>query len=319
MIKCHLIVGCGGAGLATMTAHLKKLSRCSHNHDFGAFYYLAIDSDERALDEFANNFEHYSHDLDNINGKIINIMRENACDFPSDILRCYFEANANERLKEQWWYDDNGNPYIGQIRTPYSNKNINALECYGLTWRLLPKLDNIIRHFIAWVHSINAVADVRGLIEDVHIISSLAGETGRGIWSLVALKIRECFYQGGIEVKPVGILFDASVYREDMWCNPGKDLRSKVNSLTGLSELSCWDGNEYRQDLILYRLPSLDTPQREDCDVLVGNIEGPIDDNLILKRYDERFPHPQEYYENVGETLFIKMASQAQFRRNNRV
>ena len=187
-MHCKLVIGCGGAGLTTMAALCKRIAYC-RNHDFDGYWFLAVDSDEGALSNFRSVGLLQG-------GRIARHMRmfmlgQGYLGF-EDITVPYLEVpfvNGNnveghERIKKHWWHDGDGRPYRGG-RLPFAN-HVSAVERYGITWAELAKLENVIHGLI---ESMVGTCDGRFSL-DVYIISSLAGETGRGCWNLIALKVR---------------------------------------------------------------------------------------------------------------------------------
>lgn len=123
-------------------------------------------------------------------------------------------------------------------------------------------------------------------LTEIYVISSLAGSTGRGCGELVALKVREYLKKKyNLHLQTIGVLYDAMIYRDCFEFSENFELMCRVNSLTGLSELSCW------QHPLPYRLPSLHSPQNEALDEIVADpnagcsVKGPITElRLINKR-----------------------------------
>lgn len=312
----HLLVGCGTAGLVTMAEQIKRRAYSKGGADGGIYCYLAVDSDKGSLCCFAKVFERLA------GGRLAGLVRtiHLSCDdydsFEAFVKHHFAipflngnDADGLKRLQEHWWYDDDGRPYGEKQREPE-----RAVDFYGLTWRKLPEIEEAVDNLVE--AALNKSWEDGPPTFDVHVIASLAEETGRGSWSLVEFKVRECLEKRGFPVRPVGILFDASIYRDE-FCHPEKYLRLKVNALTGLSELSTWMDNERRKKPISYRLPNLDMPARENCDVLaVGckeksprSAEGPICSPLFKCRNANHPCSPAECFKATGRELFLKMAS----------
>lgn len=316
----HLLVGCGTAGLATMAAQIERRAYSKGGADGGIYCYLAVDSDKGSLCCFANVLERMARER--FSGLVRTIFL--SCDdYDSfgEFVKHHFAIpflNGNnvdglKRLQEHWWYDDDGRPYGEKQREPE-----RAVDFYGLTWRKLPEIEEAVDNLVE--AALNKSWEDGPPTFDVHVIASLAEETGRGSWSLVAFKVRECLEKRGFPVRPVGILFDASIYRDE-FCHPEKHLRLQVNSLTGLSEISCWMDNERRNPPLSYCLPDLKWPISRNCDVLrvIGDgdspsSQGPISElHLITERYG--MYSPLDYFKAVGTELNLTLADDADSRR----
>lgn len=149
---------------------------------------------------------------------------------------------------------------------------------------------------------------------NMHVISSLAGTTGRGCWSLVAFKIREMLLKEGIVAHPTGILFDAMVFAELFPRDCDFALRCKVNSLTGLSEFSCWENNKSRERPICFDLPGLSHAQSELCDLIRTDgdqslSKGPVDELTLIREDPHESRKAKDYFKNAADALYMVTAS----------
>ena len=320
-MRYKLIIGCGGSGLATMTEFCKRLAY-SKNCETSEYGYLAIDSDENALDNFSRSIEYTWKGRCRPFVQTVALGR--GCEYVDQIVTPYFIAPfksgdndvGRERLKEHWWHDEAGQPYRGNpgIRGAVAN----AVDSYGFTWFVLRNLSDAIGQAIDWFRMSGINDGNPDDFLDVYVISSLAGDTGRGCWNLVALKVREYLLSRyRLCVRIIGVLYDAMVYRDIFADGRNLELRCKVNTLTGLSELSVWLNNERRKMPISYRLPDLRNPQRENCDAIVaGGIEempceGPITELRLIGKSECGYKPHQQYIKETADTLFLEMSSKA--------
>ena len=310
-----LIIGCGGSGLATMTEFCKRLAY-SRNRNSQEYRFLAIDSDKSALSDFVTrihllgdgHFARYVHTF-LLDRDIGDIVQESLI----DPFKNGENLDGQKRLQRHWWHDANGQPYRGSLTQH------RAVDLYGVTWDRLSNIELVIRNVIESMVR-NEVDDGDVLLSvEVYVISSLAGETGRGSWNLVAHKVREYLRDRfNIYVRPLGVFYDAMVYN-DLFKRIVKDfeLRCKVNALTGLSELSCWLRRERGANQSSYRLPHLKTPQRELCDVLVSGgvdgipCDGPIRDLRLIGENAYGCRTHLDYIRETADALFLEMSSRA--------
>ena len=306
-----------------MLAHWQRLAY-GRNRNPDSYCYLAIDSDRNALFDFKSAMSRLGGGVrpfvQTIQiGRDDNRVDDNRVE---DLVYKHFVAPFKDggndvgkaRLQKHWWHDENGRPYRGN--PGIMGVDYNAVDCYGFTWDGLLAIENAIRYLMDYglhvcLHggSPSNIMDV-----DVYVISSLAGNTGRGSWSLVALKVRECISKRfGKNVRTVGVLYDAKVYESVFWRDLYKWQKCMVNAMTGLSELSCWLVKKERKDSFSYRLPNLHNPQNEDCDVIVADgddenkCEGPITE-LRLIREEPGFRSPLEYFKETADVLYLDMA-----------
>ena len=313
-MRYKLIIGCGGSGLATMTEFCKRLAY-SRNRNAQEYRFLAIDSDKSALSDFVTcihllgdgHFARYVHTflLDRDIGEIV---QESFIDPFKDGEN----SDGKKRLQRHWWHDENGRPYGGSV-----NRR-RAVDIYGVTWDRMSNIELVIQNVIeSMVRTGVDDGDVEPSVE-VYVISSLAGDTGRGSWSLVAHKVREYLAKYGIRERTLGVLYDAMVYRDLLKrCVADFGLKCKVNALTGLSELSCWLNNGRDANRSSYRLPHLKTPQRELCDVLVSGgetgvpCEGPITELRLISENEYGCRPHLDYIRETADALFLEMSSRA--------
>ena len=196
-MKFKLIIGCGGSGLATMVDFCKRLvysKNCAAN-EYG---YLAIDSDENALRNFIGAIKRIWK-----GGRlpfVQTLVLGRGCECVDQIVTPYFIAPfidghneaGKKRLQEHWWHDETGQPYRGN--PGIWGGGVNAVDSYGFTWFVLRNLNDAIGRAIDHFRRSGINDGNPNNFMDVYVISSLAGNTGRGCWNLVALKVRESLW-----------------------------------------------------------------------------------------------------------------------------
>ena len=125
----------------------------------------------------------------------------------------------------------------------------------------------------------------------------------------VRLKIKETLCgQYGVDVLTTGLFFDAGIRCFYVDSVPILALPDRVNSLTGLSELSAWMRNGMSKTPVEIRLPSLRTPDDLASDVLkIGegcalNVCSPVDSAYLIG--GRCFDRCEEYFKVAISALY---------------
>ncbi len=282
-----LVVGCGGSGITTMTALNRLLAenpqmRTRIHRDI---FYIAVDTDAAELQKFKANVQKQMCGAKMpliktiLLSKDVNIL--NSIIYPSFVKPFSNTADEEtqkglERLKQNWWFDDDGSPFCAP---QVSNLLKGAGQCppasYCLAWSKLGEIENAIKDIISAI-KLRGNSDPTILSTlNLFVIAGLSGGTGRGCWNLITFKIRQCLEAEGVQIPPVGIFFDANVYKNICKAHPQERNSILVNSLTGLSELSCWmnAGQNRGDSKYVFRLPDMRHPAHEDTDVLKTDVD----------------------------------------------
>ena len=325
----NLVIGCGGSGLTTLSSlnrllvqNPTLLPRLSDE-----VYYLAVDTEASALDQFEKEIHEQmgqypapfmqriqlSHNMNILNEMIR----------PNFIEPFSGQPNAKglTRLREHWWFDRNGNPFVAPRVT---NLIKGAGQCppasYGLAWYHLDEIGDaikrIVNHMVA--HGYGDPTQLKNM--NLVVVAGLSGGTGRGCWNLIAFKVREYLLSKyKVTVPPVGVFFDANVYESVARNNEGQQLALEVNSLTGLSELSCWmmNGGKAGTDCFKYSLPSIKSPDRASTDVLKVNLDlnptagAPVNSAFLIcgKSESAILDNNRQYHEMAGAALYAMIAN----------
>ncbi len=325
----NLVIGCGGSGLTTLSAlnrllvqNPEMLPRLSNE-----VYYLAVDTEVSALEQFEEEIKEQmgqypapfmqriqlSHNMTILNEMI----RPN---FVEPFSR---QPNAKGlmRLREHWWFDGTDTPFKAPRVT---NLLKGAGQCppasYGLAWYRLGEIGEavkrIVDHMVA--HGYGDPAQLRNM--NLIVVAGLSGGTGRGCWNLIAFKVREYLLSKyKVTVPPVGVFFDANVYDCVARDNEGQRLALEVNSLTGLSELSCWlaNGGKTGTECFNYRLPNIKSPERTTTDILKVDLDlnptagAPVNSAFLICGRSESaiLDNNRQYHEMAGAALYAIIAN----------
>ena len=313
-----LLVGFGGAGLRTLGEFDTLIAGDSSLQDLREdnLYYLVVDANRNSMAGFESGMRKrsdgqrmpYVRNLflpGRLSGNELNAML--SADFRS--ARTKGEKSPGYmRLCENFWTDLHGLPMcdwmidgLPVMRGPHPT------ESYALAWYKMGEIRDAVRDVVVEMYRRNEPSADRGL--RVYFVAGLADRTGRGCWAHVMLKIKETFCdQYGVNVATTGLFFDAGT--RCFYANgvPTLTLSDKVNSLTGLSELSAWMRNGKSKNPVEIRLPSLRTPEDLASDVLkIGeggalNACSPVDTAyLIGGRCLDRC---EEYYKKAVFALY---------------
>lgn len=178
---------------------------------------------------------------------------------------------AMKRLQEKWWCDE-GEPFTAH-RVPY-NIDEGAGQCpmvsYFLAWWQGTQIKDQVSRLAAEINTRIPHGGDRPSME-LTIVNSLAGGTGRGSWTVLALLIRRALEKEGWNPSSVGLFLDQSCFSGVMRSRPDQRFKMKVNSLTGLSEVVMWTriaDTQRPSDRPPYHLPALDAPERSELDLV---------------------------------------------------
>lgn len=328
-----IVVGCGGSGLAT----IQKLNRMLASNPALAdrmgdeMFYLAIDTDIAPLTAFSENIS------EDMNGRPAPFIAEiqlsrgvRQLKQITDACMVYpfkgkSDSPALERLKEHWWFR-RGKPFEAPAVT---NLMTGAGQCppasYCLAWFRMDELAKQVHVIIDRIKAkfgklvtgedTNPIANI-----NVFLVAGLAGGTGRGVWELVAYKIREIFEKEyELPVQPIGVFFTEGVFADVKKRYPHQIPALKVNSLTGLSELaSLMKTGRSSDDSEIFRmkLPNMRTPQRELTDVLgidntVAARTSPVHSAYLVcgDRHEGILDGSKQFYEMAGAALYTMIVN----------
>lgn len=327
-----IVVGCGGSGLATIQKlnHLMASNPDLVSRMGDEMFYLAIDTDKRPLKGFAEAVEA------DMNGYPAPFIAEVQLSSGLRILKqvtdhCMVrpfvgksDSPALDRLKEHWWFR-RGKPFEAPA---VSDLTTGAGQCppasYCLAWYRMGEISKQIGAIINEVKSkfgklVTGEGDDAIVNVNVFVVAGLAGGTGRGVWELVAYKIRDIFEKKfGIPVNPIGIFFTDGAFRDVKDEYPHQIPALKTNSLTGVSELVClMKAGRSASDAELFRMkmPNLQSPHREQTDAFgvdttLSPRTSPVHSAYLVcgDRSDGVLDSCKQYYEMAGAALYSMIA-----------
>lgn len=278
--KPHIYVGCGGTGLKTLERFNELLCEDEYwRRRMGEdVYYIAVDTNEKDLRDFEAAIKDQCRGINPPWVAPISLGQGLQSIWP--ILRDYFVTPfedgghgtdaGKKRLEEHWWHM-NGDPFraekVRDLRTgagqcpPVSN----FLAWSQLDGPLQHKFEELLEQ-MRYRRAHGGREPMEGV--NFSLVAGLAGGTGRGCWELIALKLRDLFRREGEIVTPFAYLLDANCFRKVFRGKPAEELQMKVNSLTGISQLSGWLARSQGDGFQEYRLPSMRAPEDRDQDLI---------------------------------------------------
>lgn len=328
-MSLNLIIGCGGSGITTMTELNRLLSQNPEMLPRMAdeVFYLVVDTEKEALEKFKTDIASQMGAYEAPFTQSVQLSK--GLNILSDAFQVPFVARYSgrkqdpglSRLRENWWFDANGVPFLAPKVT---NLIKGAGQCppasYGLAWYFLEDIGTAVRQIVDKMVG-RGNGDPNYLTNmNLVIVSGLAGGTGRGCWNLIAFKVREYLLDRyHLTVPPIGVFFEANVYANVAKENEGQDTSLKVNSLTGVSELSCWmvNGGKTGDDRFKYRLPSVESPERSGTDILKVDLElnpnsgAPVGSAYLIcgRSPSANLQDNEQYHKMAGAALYAMIAN----------
>jgi hypothetical protein len=324
----NILVGCGGSGLKTLRRVAKLLAEDPdwRQRMVREISFFLVDTDLSELKEFESEIQslfpvaesrplvrkiHLSSGIGRLQPLIEQKMNAPFNGQP--------DHKGRKRLLNHWWNRDNqlfdGSGISHAL-------NVGAGQCppvsFFLTWYQEKMIDQEIDETIAEVGKRNGgLLGVDGV--NVILVTGLAGGTGRGSWNLISYKFREAFRNKGMAItpQPLAVLYDSSVFPNVMRKFPDQAIPMRINSLTGLSELSCWVKN--RRDTVaateepyIYRLPSLTKPDNEGSDFVIAELRmnrneaAPVDHVYVCfgENINHRLGDSSAYFDVFGTAIY---------------
>ncbi len=274
-----LLVGCGGSGITTLLRFNELLAGNSEwrKNLWENVSYMVIDTEIAKINQFREQVAAQCGRARMPVMKLVQITRgyQTLDEIVAPHITPRRGTPEGDLLARHWWMttpltkDQVSEPYRAQYIHPI---DVGAGQCgpvsYLAAWKYLPRLEHDVDEILSEIetHNIgesNPLANLR-----VFIVAGLAGGTGRGTWNLIAFKLRQYLQKRHHKVEPASVFFDAKCFETVLAGQPDQLLGTKVNSLTGVSELASWmrirDTGEFR-----YHLPNLENPDLTgDTDVI---------------------------------------------------
>lgn len=289
-----LLVACGGSGIKTLIRFNEMMSgnaewRKRLPRDVA---YLAVDTEVNLTQTFEASV---AMQMGGVRGdampliKLVQITKELGTigDIVDNVFYGREDDPAFARLRPHWWFSPDG-------KKPFRSMYVRGIErgagqsgpvSYLCTWNKLPKFEAVIDDLLDQLKRRNPDQDDPLADMQVYFISGLAGGTGRGTWFPAAFKIRTYLEQKGYRINPSGIFFERGCFPNVGKSDRDMDLGMKVNSITGLSELSSWMRIHEDQEQYFYNLPDLVNPGINEDDP-----SGPAATDVIQVSPNEKDP-----------------------------
>lgn len=273
MKRVQVFVGFGGSGgqilkeLARMLSEDFTWASLADRHTF----FLLVDTDTADLEDA---FQSIKNSLSR-EGGVPWVQRVGLADGIDSIAhlvdhhlssRRLKDERAQEALQQHWWHRD-GMPFVARrlLASPQKGAGQCPLVSRFLAWQAAGQIEGVIRDLL---RSIRARMEGEPFSVDLVLTGSLAGGTGRGCWSLLSFRIRQVLADQGVFCQPFGYFLDQGCFADVVAAHPEQEYKLKVNSLTGLSELVMWIRNDHQGRPLIYRLPSLESAERQELDII---------------------------------------------------
>lgn len=333
MANPSLYIACGGTGCKTIQSLTELIAQDPDlRYAFNSrIFYVLIDTEEKELERTERLIKNLIPNCDA--DHIIKIRTStNALSLEKPVREAFAGKTGDglERLKEHWWFNEKeGMPFVASGVSPLDR---GAGQCppvsYFLAWSMMGEIERKLEElFSEIIEDLSGDRAKGGQMSNpfdglnYHIVSGVAGGTGRGCWELLAFKIRQvCEKKFGAAPKPKAVLFDSSITAHVNF-NEATRIGTKVNALTAFSQLQCWErmvraalDTKRLPEGFSYRLPSLRSPENEQADVLV--VEGqagqkpPVDQTyLIFSRAGSVavLDKADDYYLMAGRALYAQL------------
>lgn len=323
-MKKTLFVGCGGSGITTLLRVNELLASNPVTRDRlrEDVSYMVVDTETKKVSEFINGI------TAQMDGRglptILPVQVTKGYHKLHEIVNPNFigkDAKSLELLKPHWWFtpdegERSGSPFRGVNLTQSLQEG--ASQCpavsYLATWNYLSGLKSDISRLLETIGRINSDEESPLSNLNVILVSSLAGGTGRGCWNLLAFKIQQCLKEmGAWSGSMTGVFFDASCFPDVK--KPGNVRKLRMNSLTGVSELSAWlqlpNGPDYS-----YSLPVLSAPNPDHVNDVIKGSDEPTDrtpvTTAIMVFGDNgkvSLKESRQYYEMAATALYSLVAT----------
>ncbi|MBT3191621.1 MAG: hypothetical protein HN341_03610, partial [Verrucomicrobia bacterium] len=333
MAGAQIFVGCGGSGAETL---LRLHSLLMHDAYWRYMlstdvYYLVVDTEQAEIKRFESEVKRM---CGTVPGPCVkSVLLSQGYKNLTPIVYEYFSHphrliaadNGQDRLRQHWWVNGDDEPFEAPRVSPLKD---GAGQCppvsFFLSWHRMAMIKQAVDGLQEEIKSRRQHLSLPNgpLAEaNVTLACSLAGGTGRGCWMPVMFAIKEAFAKLGpnFPVGPVAFFYDAAMY--DAYLLSDEKRSTRLNFLTGVSELSFWmdnldcaPGARYT-----YRLPNMKSPSGEELDVIKCNAEvdsgaaSPVDGAYLIfgSSQNATFTRPEYAYEMVGAALYSRMSYMA--------
>ena len=316
----NIFIGCGGSGINTLIRLNALLNEDAHwrNRLDTDVYYLIVDTDTAAVEHFRRELEDQARGAPQPYVAVVPLAK--GVTSLHEVVYRYFRREIPEggtdRHQKHWWRDRTGNPFIAhQLQVPVSKGagQVPAIS-FALAWKNMGIIEDRLNELLREIKVRRRARSTD--TAKFTVVASLAGGTGRGCWTLLAFKLRD-LVEKSHKIEVTGYLYDASVFEDVIQRYPDWETAMRVNSLTGVSELSAWmrnDANRVPEGLkpYMYNLPNLERPADESADVIKLRLDANPDATRPLTHVNMVFGASdvavlgtsRQYQEMVGTALY---------------
>ena len=333
MQNVHLLIGCGGTGIQTLARTVELMSQDAmwRTSMWRNVYFVLVDTDSKDVNDFEESLSVYLRGVPE-KPHIERLMLANEISILQPWVEKYLRINARTdeekqaraTLLEHWWHRSPEAPYFAQhIRNMPEGAGQCPPASFFATWMRLREYERKLERLYDQMQiNLTGLGDWKVL--NTVIVSGLAGGTGRGSWELIGFKTRDFFLKKGREISPHAFLVDQSAFKNVMDGEPQLALPMKINSLTGVSQLTCWVNNQKSGSVDPvkakeYRLPSLKSPNNPDSDLINLNLRqdvnacGPATTAFLVFR-DNGQTHlgdSDQYFDMIGAGIYAALSKSA--------
>ncbi len=261
-VTCRLFIGFGGSGgktlvqLAQMFAHDREWARRSE----AEAYFLLIDTDVGDIEKHEKEIRRILTEV-GAHAWVKSIgLAEGINDFARVVdqrIRLPLDESKRReyltRFHDTWWFNEtiDGRPWNGckLPQPPTAGAGQCSAIAYYLAWVAMSGANSPLGETVdsLCAEMSERVSKQHGTTRysvDMYVVAGLAGGTGRGSWAITSMKIAEQLNSRGKVVRPTGIFFDWSCFKDVAHGTKGQRAKMIVNSLTGISMITGWVQND---------------------------------------------------------------------------
>ncbi len=336
----QIFVGFGGAGvkpITEMTALIRDNFKLGRTAD-RALCFLLVDTDTTELQGAVKKINENLRDffrpgMPRNQGPMIRTLElgrpwARGLLFPQSIENRFYELERDvgesyEKYCESYWMRAPRRPFVFRdVVDPTQGASQMPLSSRIMAWWNAEALREEIDQLISDAILRNGGEGGRC---DIYFINSLAGGTGRGVWSTLAFMLRDSLRRRNVRNTPIGIFLDATTFHD---MPQEMQPRLRLNSLTGISELAMWlrnvrSGDNKARYVMLHpsnpdeRLAVVDTMRRIEGTASEeasdrssrSSLDGdPVDQACLIFGENQsglKLKNKNEYSKQVGQVLYI--------------
>lgn len=312
-----IYIGCGGTGTKVLRefADLASEDPVLRYSARTELFFVLVDTEAAELDKSAEYIFKRIPGMDSDHVRKLHITQDDTR-LAETISRTVIakadtlDDKVFDRIKDHWWFYEDRKPFLAaNVRDLAAGAGQCPPVAYFSAWSRFSTVTRELHSLLMYIERVRQGTKPLDKL-GIQVITGLAGGTGRGCWFLLALEIQDTlFRQYKSHATVSGIFFDASVTLEKQNQQRSLENATKINSLTGYSELSYWLSlPEHPDDP--YRLPSLTSPGNSDADEIGIDRLGPLQpvESAFLIFEDPgnsaSLSKPEEYYAMAARALY---------------